>query len=93
MTEFDWPAWARPGWGGTPVPETRDPGVLDLGRPYRCLCGKPPAAVGDCADCNANDPPGAFALVQDGLVFGWSESNIRYEVIGQLPDSQQMEVS
>lgn len=56
--------------------------VLDLDVPHSCMeCGRD-RTEGWCARCSE----GPDLLEQEGYVFGWSDSNVRYEVVGQLTE-------
>ena len=70
---------------------TRAPAaILDSKQPYFCAeCGVDGLMVGQCVRCHERDPAGAESLIQNGAVYGWSESNFCYERIGTLRRSQQ----
>lgn len=62
--------------------------VLDLNQPHVCFYNKQPSLI--CDECRNGTPrdstPGCELAEQNGHVYGWSESNCQYEVIGRLRD-------
>lgn len=60
--------------------------VLLLDQPFRCqtCLRKGPDGWQDCNLCNRQEPPGFITVIQNGAVYGWSQSNCRYERLGLI---------
>ena len=54
--------------------------VLDLSQPH--VCAFDAKADWPCALCRNNDPAGCDLYSQHGALYGWSDSNGRYERLG-----------
>ena len=62
--------------------------VLDLNQPHVCFYNKKEGLI--CDDCKngteRDSTPGCELVEQNRHVYGWSESNCQYEVIGRIRD-------
>lgn len=62
--------------------------VLDLNQTHVCFYNKQASLI--CDDCKngtlRDSTPGCELAEQNGYVYGWSESNCQYEVIGKIRD-------
>lgn len=66
--------------------ESDFPDVPDLNAEHHCgQCGLSSDRVDaeGCDTCQARQPAGMALLVQKGVVYGWSESNVTYERLCQ----------
>lgn len=71
-----------------PVPPGVVNDILILDQPHVCFTTKKAGLICDeCKNGTARDvTPGCDLVEQNGHVYGWSESNCQYEVIGRIRD-------